>query len=302
MANLQNTTINDTGFLQLPAGNISQRPTPQQGMIRISTDAQDLDIYNGTTWTSAKGSSQDNPAISAKEAYASGLRGTTAWILIAGKAYQMEYDPSDRYSTGEPGWVNYTNTFFGNNHTTISSLEYGNIGTIRSSWDGNSPTNVNGATIATGSMRIGRNLSHIGGLSLGTIRVALPSLTAARYFATDAEGGGEDAADFGTGWQAGQNFNAIVNNIPYQNNGSGYFMTIWSGNLAGTWSNDLLIMDDGAANQGFGGNRNGAFTVTSVVRRFATQTKPTVTPYAIWGTVDAFREYAYYRAWNIWIH
>lgn len=52
MANLRNTTINDTGFLQLPSGNTSQRPgdaTPQ-GMMRYNTDTQNIEYTRQSIW------------------------------------------------------------------------------------------------------------------------------------------------------------------------------------------------------------------------------------------------------------
>ena len=43
------------------------------------------------------GSSAGNPAISAKEAYNGGLRGSTAWVSIPGNgSFQFQYDDSDR--------------------------------------------------------------------------------------------------------------------------------------------------------------------------------------------------------------
>ena len=57
MATLKNTTINDTGFLQLPAGNTAQRPgSPSTGMIRVNTNATPylLEIYKGGAWTTLK--------------------------------------------------------------------------------------------------------------------------------------------------------------------------------------------------------------------------------------------------------
>ena len=51
MATLKNTNINDTGFLKLPVGTTAQRPgTPTNGMTRINTDNNSLEVYNGTTW------------------------------------------------------------------------------------------------------------------------------------------------------------------------------------------------------------------------------------------------------------
>jgi len=51
MANLQSTTINDTGFITLPAGNTASRPaSPQAGMLRFNTDTNRLEHYNGSSW------------------------------------------------------------------------------------------------------------------------------------------------------------------------------------------------------------------------------------------------------------
>ena len=52
MATLKNTTINDTGFLQLPAGTNAQRPTPTTGMIRVNTNTTPyiLEVYTGATF------------------------------------------------------------------------------------------------------------------------------------------------------------------------------------------------------------------------------------------------------------
>lgn len=50
MADLNNTTINDTGFLTLPAGTTAQRPvSPQNGMLRRNTDTGVIEYYNGNT-------------------------------------------------------------------------------------------------------------------------------------------------------------------------------------------------------------------------------------------------------------
>lgn len=52
MATLKNTTINDTGFLQLPAGTNAQRPIGATGMIRINTNTTPytLEIFQASTW------------------------------------------------------------------------------------------------------------------------------------------------------------------------------------------------------------------------------------------------------------
>jgi len=57
MATLKNTTINDTGFVQLPVGTTGQRPgTPATGMIRYNTDYGRNEIYDGAKWVLTNGS------------------------------------------------------------------------------------------------------------------------------------------------------------------------------------------------------------------------------------------------------
>jgi hypothetical protein len=44
MANLKNTTINDTGFLGLPSGTTAQRPSsPSSGMMRYNTSTNQVE-------------------------------------------------------------------------------------------------------------------------------------------------------------------------------------------------------------------------------------------------------------------
>ena len=51
MANLKNTTIDDSGFFDLPSGTTSQRPSnPESGMQRFNTDLGVIELYNGNDW------------------------------------------------------------------------------------------------------------------------------------------------------------------------------------------------------------------------------------------------------------
>lgn len=51
MATLKNTTINDTGFLQLPVGTTAQRPSSLvAGMVRYNSTTGVAEYYNGVTW------------------------------------------------------------------------------------------------------------------------------------------------------------------------------------------------------------------------------------------------------------
>lgn len=56
MANLKNTIINDTGYVTLPAGSDSDRPSvPSTGMIRYNTTAGKIEVFNGDSWVQHKG-------------------------------------------------------------------------------------------------------------------------------------------------------------------------------------------------------------------------------------------------------
>jgi len=303
MAIIKDSLINDTGFLQIPSGTTAQRPNPAViGDFRYNTDENEFEVYSGTAWESAVaspiiGSEEATPAVTAKDAYDAGLRGNTIWLKIGNTAYQMDYDPSDRYGTGEFGWANYTNTVFGSNSSSIPYNTYGSPSSIVPAWNINSITSTSNDTLSTGQLRIGQNTSHVGGNSLSTVRCAAPLHTSMYYQLTDATSGGNDGADFGTGWQAGNYGFDIYNNNPYQNNGQGYWAIMHSGNASDTSnSTNRRILDPGNLRSG-----NGNWT-TNNYETWGSQLSTSYTPYLIWGTTDAYREYAYIKAWNVWLH
>ena len=56
MAQLKNTTVNDTGFLQLPAGTTAQRPAPANGQMRFNSTTGNAEFYNSSVgaWLSVQ--------------------------------------------------------------------------------------------------------------------------------------------------------------------------------------------------------------------------------------------------------
>ena len=51
MAQLKDTTIDDAGFIKLPPGSTSERPSsPQNGMMRYNTDINKFEHYTGSGW------------------------------------------------------------------------------------------------------------------------------------------------------------------------------------------------------------------------------------------------------------
>jgi len=104
MATLINVNIDDTGFIQLPAGTTAQRPaSPQTGMMRVNTsfNPPQLEVYNGTDWrdyknrfTAGLGSSAASAASSAEEIleYNPQAQDGFYWINVSGTARQIWCD------------------------------------------------------------------------------------------------------------------------------------------------------------------------------------------------------------------
>lgn len=50
MATLKNTTVNDTGFIQLPVGTTDQRPSAANGMMRYNSNTTFVEVYANNAW------------------------------------------------------------------------------------------------------------------------------------------------------------------------------------------------------------------------------------------------------------
>jgi hypothetical protein len=50
MANLKNTTINDTGFIKIATGTTEQRPATTAGSIRFNNTTSQIEFANGSSW------------------------------------------------------------------------------------------------------------------------------------------------------------------------------------------------------------------------------------------------------------
>ena len=212
-------------------------------------------------------------------------------MTFGSDACERNFDPTNIYSSSNTGWAKFDNTLFGANNATIDYLVYGSPSSIIPAFNNSSVDSTSNSTIGSGTHRIGRNQSHNGGNSLSTIRIKLPKLTRVHYSAQYVSGG-NDTADFGA---FTQDYSGIINNNPYQNNGSGYWAVIWDGGSSGNFSNSMLIIDPGNLTSG-----NNSHSQTILSGSFSTQTADD--PYIIWGTTDAYREYRYTNSWTLWVH
>lgn len=108
MATLKNTTVNDTGYLQIPVGTTAERPaSPANGMMRLNTTSGNVEIYASGSWknfnTDPLGS-QNNPATSVTALKNSGQNTDGLyWFVQNGVTYQAYCLMSSTYDNG--GWV-----------------------------------------------------------------------------------------------------------------------------------------------------------------------------------------------------
>ena len=241
---------------------------------------------------SGAGTNAGNPAVSAKQAYDLGLRTNKAWVTIPNNGpFEFDFDPSDRYGTNEYGWIKYDRWFFGANYNNINWTQYGSPSSIYPAWSTDNNTSSNN-TISEGRFRIGREQSHQGGNSLSTIRYRLPAHTSVRWW-MQANTYGSDTADCG---YMNENFYGIINNSPYENNGSGYWTVVWDGNPSGSWGSNMLSLDPG--NWCSGNN----YHSNSQYRSWGSQRGETYNAYCIHGTTDAYNEYRIMNEWELWLH
>ena len=93
MAILKNTTINDTGSLEIPSGSSAQRPaSPSTGMIRFNTDYNSSEYYDGSQWIVINiliGLNSNTPATSASQLRDLGYPSGVYWIDWGGTPRQI---------------------------------------------------------------------------------------------------------------------------------------------------------------------------------------------------------------------
>ena len=110
MAQLKNTTINDTGFIRLPLGTSAQRPSGTQGMVRYNTQTNVIEFFNGSSWIGVgllDGSSQSTANTSAAAIKA--LTGTNTdgayWINLPTVGAKPTFCLMNSSAAGEGGYM-----------------------------------------------------------------------------------------------------------------------------------------------------------------------------------------------------
>ena len=102
MANLKNTVINDTGYMQVAKGTEAQRPgSATTGMIRYNTSDDVYEAYNGTDWQQMKLS--DPIVAPGQSQYTSG--GSYTWTAPA-NVFSVQVLAIGGGGGGQNSWAN----------------------------------------------------------------------------------------------------------------------------------------------------------------------------------------------------
>jgi len=153
MANLKNTTINDTGFLGLPSGTTAQRPSsPNSGDMRYNTESNFIEWYDGSVWIT-KEITTDFSEYTLNNTPPDWTRtGSTSTFTVASDTsgvgnVVLRRTPA---TTADDGWVIFTwNSKDRTNTDIVSSIRNANPNGTNRAWNGiiaraNVNTNLSG--------------------------------------------------------------------------------------------------------------------------------------------------------------
>lgn len=239
MANLKNTTINDTGYLTLPVGTTAQRPTVANGQTRYNSSLGLMEYYNGTAWVQTAqirdGSNNSNRSILSltdfdklnKPAGFYHFGYPNGAVLANYITYNLYYSGANFQGTGF-GWVKVFESPYGGTATTNFldlSLSFSQIGFQRNDgafWQTAgfplyaSFNTRNDNAVATTGTRIGYRvfLGYGGGMGIYNT-----NQSPCNWFdGTGAVGAGYDGGSCGTfpnglKWGTGQTGTAVYANM-----------------------------------------------------------------------------------------
>jgi Concanavalin A-like lectin/glucanases superfamily len=126
MATLKNTTVNDTGFIQLPVGTTAQRPvSPANGMMRHNSSTASLEMYSNGQWvTIASSIVTSNLVIWLDAGNSSSYPGSgTAWSDLSNNGNGATLLNSASYSATGGGSISFNGSNQYANGTTNSSTD-----------------------------------------------------------------------------------------------------------------------------------------------------------------------------------
>jgi hypothetical protein len=128
MANFKNTTIQDTGALQLPAGTRAQRPVnPQAGYMRYNTQLNLIEVFDGAKWLNLSTGYEvdivtNGLVLHLDAGNTSSYPGSgSTWFDISGNGYNMTLTNSPTFSSANGGVLQFNGS---NQYGSLTSLNY----------------------------------------------------------------------------------------------------------------------------------------------------------------------------------
>jgi len=175
------------------------------------------------------GSSSARAGFSAQDLLNAGASsGTGKYININGTIVQMEYDSTDRFSTGVSGWLKFDNSFRNSYGGNLSPTN-GNPTYVSGYWDNNYQNFVLGDSTN----------GDTGGTYIGYVQMNLPRLQYAHIETVTASGSGNQTPDDTGNWDysGNQTFNSytvnyVVNKSAQTANPQGYPFAIWDDGIS----------------------------------------------------------------------
>ena len=287
MAEFKNTTISDTGFIEIPAGTTAQRPgSPNLAAFRFNTDEGWFEIWTGAEWATVASASRDPVSLTNTMDTPDGL-----WVPGDTVTYTKVSPPADTFSPasvtfpvrnggefriklygGSGGATSNPGNFGGNSNGNIVDAQL-NLTSYQDSnlyfYLGGSGQNSTGGIDGSTGRPYGRAGQNGGGRGAGTrgpsgggrtdLRVNSGDVFSELLVAGGGGGGGGSRGTSGTRYQGQDGRAGFTGSFPYDNGGGG------GGYFGGNGSQE----DDGS-NGGRGSNYTTDGSVVTVFQNTET--------------------------------
>ena len=243
------------------------------------------------------GSSSARAGISGKKLYSYGVTTGTKYMNVGGSnTIQLSYEATDKFSTGDYGWV------------AAKHDDIGNQGWART--NGQTGTFVDSGFVGTGGFYVGdASTTDLAAVNMGWVQIKLPDGTKYQVSTMMGTASGAQNPDDQTDWSndGGSGYaESVINSYvalktPTVANPSGYPWAVWDGASGATETGGGIVFIKN------GGEYGGQFTGTNVVKTdadlpmgvFSTEKD---NPVMVAWTGDSGTERIDFTNWEIWCH
>jgi hypothetical protein len=223
-----------TGVISGNPNNVTS-DTTVSFTLRATANSKTADrAFNIIVKQSLDGSTQALKAYSALDLVNAGASSGTKYVDIHGTAFQMEYDSTDKFSTGVSGWLKFDDTFMDGNGANLSAAAYSTGAGNSASWN----SGYEGWTL-------GNHSSHTSTTGIGHVRMKMPRLRYARVVTLTGNNTGSQTADDSniegdsnyTDNNGANMIGYVINRTPTYPNAAGYPVSIYNTNISNSWDN-----------------------------------------------------------------